>query len=523
MATRISGSILALILAISGSASADALIVQTGKNGDRHRELAPLETAGARDAKLVVDTQHPHQELAGFGASFTESSAWNLACLPDAQRRDVLARLFAPDVGMGFTLTRTHINSCDYSLRHYTYVEPGDLALESFSIAEDKTCFTGDENDQVRGIAIQDPGFDLLPLIKAAQDIPGADFRLIASPWSPPSWMKEGEHAVMTGGQLRRDADENGQLIYYDAWARYLVAYVEAYAEEGVPVWALTPQNEPGHAEHARWDTCYWSAEWQREFIADYLGPALTAAGLLDVDDLAAGVGIFAFDHNKADMLDFVPVVLDDPESAQYVRGIAIHWYAINLGGSTDYRGEALAELGRRYPDKPLLHTESSIDLHPDDPIGQYWDPDNEDWTRGKFTPFSQYAIDIITDLNHGAIGYIEWCMVLSTRGGPNPYDNFNSAPVLVDPEAATVLYTPLYYLLGHFSKFIRPGATRLSVGGDLPAGVFATAARNPDGTIAVVVFNDGATPLELVIEIDGDRIPTTIAADAIQTIVADG
>lgn len=199
-------------------------------------------------------------------------------------------------------------------------------------------------------------------------------------------------------------------------------------------------------------------------------------AGLLRTDDLTAGVGIFAFDHNKADLLDFVPGVLDDPAAARYVRGIAIHWYAINLGGVADHRGDALDELGRRYPDKPVLHTESSIDLHPDDPVGQYWDPDNRDWTGGRFTPFAQYAIDIITDLNHGAIGYIEWCMVLSTRGGPNPYDNFNCAPVLVDPQADSVLYTPLYYLLGDFSKFIRPGAVRLGVGGDPPADVDAEA-----------------------------------------------
>ena len=126
---------------------------------------------------------------------------------------------------------------------------------------------------------IESPDFDLLPLIKAAREIPGADFRILASPWSPPSWMKDGEHAEMTGGHLKRDQDENGRLIYYDAWARYLVAFAEAYAAEGVPLWALTPQNEPGHAENARWDTCFWSAEWQREFVADYLGPALADGG----------------------------------------------------------------------------------------------------------------------------------------------------------------------------------------------------------------------------------------------------
>jgi glucosylceramidase len=289
-----------------------------------------------------------------------------------------------------------------------------------------------------------------------------------------------------------------------------------------VPLWALTPQNEPGHAEHARWDTCFWSAEWQREFVADYLGPTLADAGLLDPDDLDAGLGLYVFDHNKADALATVPVILDDPAAARWVRGIAIHWYAINLGGVTDYRGHVLDELRIRYPDQAILHTESSIDLHPDDPVGQYWDPENEDWTRGRFTPFSQYAIDIITDLNHGATGYIEWCMVLSRRGGPNPYDNFNSAPVLVDPEADTVLYTPLYHLLGHFSRYLRPGASRLEVRGYLPDGVHATAARNPDGSLAVVVFNDNEQPLSFTVAAGAEVVASTIAADALQTLVID-
>lgn len=512
--------ILSLMVVLPGMVLADATIVQTGKNGDRHRDLEPTQLEGAPEFTIAVDLSDSHQVMAGFGASFTESSAWNLACLPGSQRLDVLTRLFAPDVGMGITLTRTHINSCDFSLRHYSYTEPGDLALKTFSIAEDKAGFTGQENDQVKEVDIESPDFDLLPLIKAAQKIPGAEFRILASPWSPPSWMKDGEHAEMTGGHLKRDKDGKGRLVFYDAWARYLVAFAEAYAAEGVPLWALTPQNEPGHAANARWDTCYWRAEWQREFVADYLGPALAAAGLLDTGDLQAGLELFVFDHNKADALTSVPVILDDPAASRFVRGIAIHWYAINLGGQADHRGQVLDDLGRRYPDKVILHTESSIDLHPDDPVGQYWDPENKDWTGGKFTPFSQYAIDIITDLNHGAIGYIEWCMVLSTGGGPNPYDNFNSAPVLVDPQKNTVLYTPLYYLLGHFSKFIRPGAVRLGLTGDLPEGIHATAAGNTDGSTIVVVYNDNAEPLEYSVQAGEKTVPSRIAAQALQTIV---
>ncbi len=507
-------------LILSGCAGTDVTIVQTGKGGDRLRSIAPLGEDAVPGFTLVVDTANPRQVIEGFGASFTESAAWNLACLPEADRREVLAKLFDPVAGAGFTLMRTHINSCDYSLRHYTYVEPGDLALATFDIAEDRAGFTGRENDQVAGVAMADPGFDLIPMIEAAREVAGADFRILASPWSPPSWMKTGEHAEMTGGHLRRDVGEDGRRIHYDAWARYLVAYVEAYREAGVEIWALTPQNEPGHAEHARWDTCFWSPEWQREFVAEYLGPALAAADLLDPEDLAAGVRLYVFDHNKADALASVPVILGDPAANRYAYGIAIHWYAINLGGEQNFRGDVLDELVRRYPDKPILHTESSIDIHPDDPIGQYWDPMNRDWTGGRFTPFSQYAVDVITDLNHGATGYIEWNMVLSDRGGPNPYDNFNSAPVLVDPVGRSVIYTPLYHLLGHFSRYVRPGAVRLELEGELPAGVHATAALNPDGSVAVVVFNDSDETLGFGVELDGEMVVSAISPDAIQTLV---
>ena len=496
------------------------VIVQTGRGGDRLHQVEPLGSAAESVFTLTVDTANPRQVLEGFGASFTESSAWNLACLPQSDRDAVLTKLFDPVAGAGFTLMRTHINSCDYSLRHYTYSEPGDLALDSFDITEDTQGFSGTEHDQVAGIEMDDPGFDLIPMIQAASDVSGADFRVIASPWSPPSWMKVGEHAVMTGGHLKRDVDESGRRIYYDAWARYFVAYVKAYREAGVDIWALTPQNEPGHADHARWDTCFWSAEWQRELVGEYLGPALEEVGLLDPDDLASGVRLYVFDHNKADALASVPVILDDPEANRYTYGIAIHWYAINLGGKQDYRGDVLDELVRRYPDKPILHTESSIDIHEDDPVGQYWDPMNQDWTRGYFTPFSQYAIDIITDLNHGATGYIDWNMVLSSTGGPNPYDNFNSASILVDPVERTVLYTPLYYLLGHFSKYIRPGAVLLDLGGELPEGVHATAARNVDGSIAVIVFNDNDEPLDFSVTDNGGAVTSTIAPDSIQTIL---
>ncbi len=505
---------------MSTALGAAPIIVQTSKGGDR---LVPKEQL-ARDAdasiRIEINDAVTFQTIEGFGASFTESSAWNLATLPIAKRDEVLDRLFNPETGLGFSLARTHINSSDYSLRHYSYVRDHDLELKSFSIEEDKQGFSGVENAQVKGIKLDDPSFDLLPMILAAQRVPGAEFSIIASPWSPPSWMKDGEHKEMTGGYLKKDTDDKGRKIYWDAWARYLVKYVIAYSEAGVATWGLTPQNEPGHADNASWDTCKWTADEQREFIADYLGPELVKAGLIDTSNLEHGLKLFIFDHNKFDLIEFATTVLDDPAAAQYVYGTAFHWYAINYTGKADYRGDAIAALASRYPKKKLLHTESSIDIHPHAPIGQYWDPTNRDWTGGRFTPFSQYATDIITDLNNGAIGYIDWCVVLSTTGGPNPYNNFNSASVLVDPYQKTVIYTPIYYLLGHFSKYVRPGALRIGLAADLPADVHATAFRNTDGSIVAVVFNDTEAPVVIKLEMNDESVLSQLDGDAVQTIV---
>jgi glucosylceramidase len=517
---RISISCFAAVAMTQVLTAGTVQIWQTNRAGDRLTQLAPSNLVDASALQIKLQASKTYQEIVGFGASFTESSAWNLATIPTSKRLDVLDRLFNPERGAGFTLTRTHINSSDYSLRHYDYTQSESLSLEGFSIAEDQQGFTGDENEEVAGIELVDPDYDLLPMIREAMAVPGADFKLLASPWSPPAWMKEGEHAQMTGGWLRKDEDTNGRRIYYDAWARYLVKYLQAYADAGAPLWALTPQNEPGHAEHARWDSSYWDAEDSRVFIADYLGPAMVEAGLIDTDDLAAGVKLFIYDHNKADLFDFVIHLLSDTKTAQYVYGSAFHWYAINLEGVTDYRGDVLRKLAQQFPDKALLHTESSIDIHPDSPVDQYWDPMNRDWTGGRFTPFSQYAIDVITDLNNGSIGYIEWCMILSRTGGPNPYNNFNSAPVLIDPLEDTVLYTPLYYLLSHFSKYIRPGAHRIGYEADLPEGIFLTAAKNTDGSLAIVVFNENTEPQALELLVDGQTVRTSLSAQGLQTIL---
>ena len=488
-------------------------IYQTSQSGDNFRLISNIPAAKELNSKQVHITINPEQKFQkyiGFGASFTESSAWNLATIPVADRKEVLTRLFSPTKGAGFSLTRTHINSSDYSNNHYTYVEDYDESLSSFSIHEDMKGFTGEENDQVRGVELIEPQYDMIPMMQEAAGIEGANFKIIASPWSPPSWMKSGETSKMTNGSLLPK--------YYGVWAQYLSKYISAYAEQGIQLWGMTPQNEPLHAHDARWDSNGFTPEQGRTFVRDFLGPQLVRDGHLNPNDLDEGLRLLIYDHNKSTMNNYVAATYEDEEASQYAWGTAFHWYANSELEENNWFAEDLDVLRTTWPEKGMIHTESSIDIDADDPIGQYW-RESTDYA-GTFIPFDTYAYDIITDLNHGVQGYVEWCMILSNKGQPNPYDNFNSAPVLINPITDEVTYTPLYYLLSHFSKFIRPEAHRIGMEGDPIDGITHTAAMNPDGSIAVVVYNKTEEPHELLLTLKSKTQNILIEPRAMQTIL---
>ncbi|MCZ4409479.1 glycoside hydrolase family 30 protein [Cryomorphaceae bacterium 1068] len=508
--------ILFLAFALGGcSASKQEHVVEiyrTSVSGDNLKLVStkPSKKVSNREVMLEIKPDQKFQEYIGFGASFTESSAWNLATIPETLRKEVLTRLFSPSEGAGFSLTRTHINSSDYSNNHYTYIDSGDVSLSTFSIAEDMKGFTGQENDQVRGIELATPDYDIIPMIQEAQRVKGADFGIIASPWSPPSWMKTGETSEMTNGTL--------QPQYYGLWAQYLSRFVSAYAAKGINLWGITPQNEPLHAHDARWDSNGLTPEQGRDFLRDHLGPQLVKDGHLNPDDLNTGLRVLIYDHNKSAMNKYVEPTYSDAEAAKYAWGTGFHWYASSELEENDWHTAALDTLRTTWPEKGMIHTESSIDIDAQDPIGQYW-RESTDYA-GTFVPFDTYAYDIIADLNHGVQGYIEWCMILSNEGQPNPYDNFNSAPVLINPITHEVIYTPLYYLLSHFSKFIRPGAQRIGLEGEPVEGVIHTAAINPDGSIALIVFNKTAGPLELQLTLESETHQIHLTPRALQTIV---
>ncbi|NDV63236.1 glycoside hydrolase family 30 protein [Puniceicoccales bacterium CK1056] len=487
------------LLSILISTGLTAQIHQTTRQGDRLakvRELSEIpETEEVR--VLSVDPSREFQTLLGIGGSFTESAAEVFYELSKERQAELLKACFSPE-GAHYSLTRTHIASCDFSLRNFTYAPvTGDLELEHFSIEPDRTW--------------------LLPLIKSAQAVAGADFRILASPWTAPPWMKDNK--TWNGGKLLPE--------YYGVFSDYLVKYIRAYAAEGIPIWGITPMNEP-LGNGANWESTHFTPDEMRVLIKDHLGPTLKKAEL--------DILIWIFDQNRDDeLIDWTNTILGDEEAAAFVAGTAVHWYESTVSSS----GEVLDQVQQAFPDKQILHSEGCIDAMGDDEtIGAwleddwYWRAEATDWgyiwasdedkpDHPPYRPFYRYARDLIEGLNHHLTGWIDWNLLLNFRGGPNHARNYCLAPILVDSGRDRIYYTPLYYAMAHVSKFVRPGAVRVGLSGQDDA-FLATAFRNPDQSIAVVVFNPLEEDALYSINLPGRPEPMTIRipGQALQTVV---
>jgi len=441
--------------------------VLTAQGGDaRLTEQPPLTVAapatGGRP-RVWVDPTRRFQVLEGFGGAFTEAAAVTWQRLGAAQRAQMLADCFDPAGGHGYTLCRVHMNSCDFALGNYAHADiPGDVDLKHFSIERDRQA--------------------LLPFIQAAQAMAGAPIKLLVSPWSPPAWMK-------TNGQMNRGGKLRPEFA--DAWARCYVRFIQAYAAEGVPTWAVSVQNEPAATQS--WDSCLYSAQEERDFVRDHLGPTLAAAGL-------GHVKIVIWDHNRDLMVERAGVVYADPEAAKYVWGTGFHWYGEDHFDHVQLHHDA-------WPEKALLFTEGC----------QEGGPHHGSWALGE-----RYARSIINDLNRWTVGWIDWNLLLDETGGPNHVGNLCSAPILADPAQGRLLHQSSYYYLGHFARFVKPGARRVLCAAarqDLESTAFA----NPDGSVVVVVMNRSDDPIAFELATGGDGAAVEQPPHSIATYLRHG
>ncbi len=464
-------------------------VYETSASGNKLENVKEFSTSeNGSEIRLLPD--QTFQTITGFGGSFTESSAYLLNQIGSENRKKILEAYFGSE-GANYSLTRTHINSCDFSLSQYSYAPiADDVELENFSIEEDMD--------------------DIIPMIKEAKTISEEGFKIISSPWTAPPWMKDNKEWV--GGKLLPE--------YYDTWALFFSKYLETYKAQGIDIWGLTVENEP-HGNGNNWESMHYSPEEMTDFVQNHLGPKLKADG-------KEHVKILGYDQNRDGLKEWVDVMYKDEASSEYYAGTAIHWYE----STYEYFPEALQYAHSKAPDSYLIQTEACVDSEipkwQDD--DWYWSKEATDWGwdwareehkhwHPKYVPVYRYARDIIGCLNNWVDGWVDWNMVLDKQGGPNWFENWCVAPVLVDPEKDEVYFTPIYYTLAHFSKYIRPEAKVIGVENP-DQSLMVTAAQNPDGSIAVVILNEGTEEKHFSLVFDKKKTDISISPQAIQTVI---
>ena len=467
----------------------NTVVYETSESGNALTKITEF-SEHLKPISITVNSDEKFQTITGFGGSFTQASASLLNRLSKQNRQKIIDAYFS-EQGAKYSLTRAPMASCDFSLSNYTYANvPNDVNLDNFSVDVDKN--------------------DIIPMILEAKKISKDGFKIISSPWTAPPWMKDNNAYV--GGKLLPQ--------FNDAFALYFSKYIKAYKKEGIDIWGITVVNEP-HGNGNNWESMLFSPKEMTDFVQNHLGPKLENDGF-------ESVKILGYDQNRAGLEEWVNEMYRDEKSSKYFAGTAIHWYE----STYDYFPKALQLAHKKAPNKYLIQTEACVDSEipkwKDD--AWYWKKEATDWgwdwaseqdkhLHPKYAPVNRYAVDIIGCLNNYVDGWIDWNMVLDKQGGPNWFKNWCVAPVIVDPETDEVYFTPLYYVMSHFSKFIRPNAIKIGCQID-NSDLMATAVENPDKSIVIVVFNPTDNQQTLKISLNNQIKTISINQKALQTVV---
>ena len=424
--------------------------------------------------KYVVNVfdEIKYQSVLGFGGAFTESAAYLYSLLSNTQKKQFMENYFSREKGIGYNFGRTHINSCDFSLDIYSYVEEGDRELKTFNIDRDRKY--------------------IIPFIKDAIQYCSDELVLFASPWSPPAFMKDNDSAVQ-GGSLKEE--------YKEVWARYYAKYIKAMAEEGITISAITVQNEP--IAKQTWESCYYSAEDEKEFIEKYLSPVLEKEGLSEIK-------IIIWDHNKERVYDRSKKIFASENVKNRVWGVGHHWYS-----------------GDHFDGMRLVHEQFGKVLISTENCG----PINEDASLLA----ERYAKEIIGDFSNFTSAFCDWNLLLSEQGGP--FHNRTAettaaagiifedkskgchAPVLFDTQSKELIFTPIYYYIGHFSKYVHSGAKRIATT-KYCEQIYTIAFKNPDDSIVLIIMNTADQTLPAVIRHNDVCTLVDVAGHSIMTVI---
>ncbi len=447
-------------------------VYTTAQNSNYKLSLAGLTEFKNADQTIETETfvfvnpENTFQTFMGIGGAITDASAEVFAKLPESKQQEFLSAYYDLEKGIGYTLARTNINSCDFGSESYTYIEEGDKELKTFDIAPDK---------QFK-----------IPMIKKATEAAGGKLPLYASPWSPPSFMKT-NNSMLKGGKLLPE--------YADSWAKYYTKFIKAYEAEGLPIWGISVQNEPLAVQ--TWESCIYTAEEERDFLKNHLGPVMQKEGLADKK-------IIVWDHNRDMINERANTILSDPEAAKYVWGVGFHWYETWAGGKPMF--ENVGNVHKSFPNVNLIFTEGCAE--------RFVTGDYNNWNNGE-----RYGESMINDFNNGTVAWTDWNILLDQNGGPNHKGNFCYAPIHADTQTGEIFLTPSYYYIGHFSKFIRPGAKRVSTSCSR-SNLKSTSFINTDGKIATIVMNNSEVQVNYRLKIKLQEIKMSILPHAIQTLV---
>lgn len=401
--------------------------------------------------RLVVNVypEVTYQKFEGFGACITEAAAYSYSLLPEEKKKAFMEDMFK---NINYSLCRLTIGSCDFALSTYAYAKKHDLS--DFSIEKDKRY--------------------IIPFIKEALKV-NPNLKFLASPWSPPSFMKNTKIPILGGKLLNK---------YKQTYADYFVKYIQAYKELGINIDYVTIQNETNGMPI--WESCLYSAKDEVDFLTNYLYPTFCKNNI--------DTKILVYDHNKEKLYNRAVAEFSNPAANKAAAGIAFHWYSGN-------HFENLRLCREKFPDKLLFHTEGCFS----------YDATNS------FA--NQYAHDIIEDLNAGVNGYIDWNILLDSKGGPNHKKNYCNSPVMLNDTNSDYNKSLTYYYIGHFSKFIMPGAVRVAHSKYL-SDLRVTAFKNPDGRLVVVMFNGVGYNIEVNVCIGKRRIKDIIEKESMVTYI---
>lgn len=439
-------------------------IIETNENKKLYWDERVEEVTEMTDVMHVVNIypEVRYQKIRGFGGAFTEAAAHNYAMMSSKRKQEIQKAYFS-EKGLNYNLGRLHMNSCDFALGNYTYIEEGDDKLESFDISHDTE--------------------EIIPFINEAQKNAANQMEFLMSPWSPPAFMKT-NNDMNHGGTLKRE--------YYKAWADYYVKFIQEYAKQGIKIGYITVQNEPEAVQ--TWDSCTYSAEEESDFVSGYLGPALEKAGLLEVK-------ILVWDHNKEEGYARMKAVIADSDTRKYVSGTAMHWY-------TGDHFEAIELILKQYPEMEVFFTEGCVEY------SRFAD-------SGEIDKAEMYAHDILGNLNAGISASLDWNLLLDEKGGPNHVGNFCAAPIMCDSKNDTFEKRLSYYYIGHFSRYIKPGAVRIGYT-RYTDKIEVTAFSNPDGQRVAVLLNKSKDDVEVTLREGKVGREIVVGANSIITVISD-